>query len=129
MIARSSLCASIASCKARNNFARSPAVRRDHAGSASAAASIARRVSAAPMSGTSPSSAPVAGLCTSTRLPLSASHQAAPIRGGEGFLVDVLFPGAQHLLVALTEDVRLMLGKQVVVGNPDQFLAGPADGL
>jgi hypothetical protein len=43
------------------------------AGKARLAASIARRVSAAPMAGTSPIASPVAGFFTTMVLPLSAS--------------------------------------------------------
>jgi hypothetical protein len=52
--------------------ARSFAVLRAHAGIASRAASIARRVSAVPIFGTVPILSPVAGLRTSMVAPLSA---------------------------------------------------------
>jgi len=55
---------------------RSRAVFRRHAGQAAFAASIARRVSCAPMCGTLPSFSPVAGLMTSTVAPSRASHHA-----------------------------------------------------
>ena len=59
--------------------ARSLAVFAAHAGNALPAAAIARRVSAAPMSGTVPSGSPVAGFITSQVAPLSAFTQAPPI--------------------------------------------------
>jgi len=54
-------------------LARSFAVFARQAGNAAFAASIARRVSAAPMLGTVPRISPVAGLLTGIDLPLSAS--------------------------------------------------------
>jgi hypothetical protein len=55
------------------------AVRARQAGQADCAASMARRVSAAPMRGTVPSRSPVAGLWTASTLPSSASVQAPPM--------------------------------------------------
>ena len=72
--ARSSWCCSIRSAMCRSTCARSLAVLRDHAGNAAWAASMAARVSVAPMSGTCPSKTPLAGLRTSQRVPSSASH-------------------------------------------------------
>src|ERR1700676_833218 len=59
----------------RSTVARSLAVRAAHAGNAAAADEIARRHSAAPMFGMSPSFSAVAGLCTSKVPPLSAGAQ------------------------------------------------------
>ena len=73
MIARSSWFAIISSAHLRRIVLRSFAVFDRHAGHAALAASIARRVSAAPMLGTVPSSSPVAGLVTASVLPPSAS--------------------------------------------------------
>ena len=58
--------------KARRNAARSRAGRARHAGSAAAAASIARRVSEAPMRGTCASTSPLAGSWTGNVAPESA---------------------------------------------------------
>lgn len=71
--ARSSACASISSYHWRRIAARSFAVRLRQAGQAALAASIARRVSAAPASGAVPISSPVAGLRTSNVAPFAAS--------------------------------------------------------
>ncbi len=60
----------------RTIFERSLAGSARQAGSARAAASMARRVSDAPMSGTEPTTEPSAGLSTSKRRPESASSQA-----------------------------------------------------
>src|ERR1700679_2035729 len=60
--------------------ARSLAVRAFHAGSAAAAAAIARRVSAAPMLGIEPSLRAVAGFFTSNTAPLSAAAQAPSMK-------------------------------------------------
>jgi hypothetical protein len=64
----------------RSTAARSFAVLFRQAGQAASAASMARRVSAAPMSGTRARRSPLAGLATSKAAPLSASHQAPPMR-------------------------------------------------
>jgi len=71
--ARSSVCARISSYHLRSTVARSFAGFARHAGSARCAASIARRVSAAPMSVTSTIFSPVAGSLTAKRPPASAS--------------------------------------------------------
>src|SRR5581483_2490446 len=76
MSARSSTLAIMSSYQRRRMTLRSFAVLARHAGHAASAASIARRVSAAPMSGTVPTSCPVAGLDTRKVAPLSASVQA-----------------------------------------------------
>src|SRR6185503_7666942 len=60
--------------------ARSLAVLPRQPGSAADAASIARRVSEAPMSGTSATLEPVAGSRTAIVLPLSALHQAPSMK-------------------------------------------------
>ncbi len=74
--ARSSTFATMRSNHLRRMRERSFAVSARHAGSAASAAAIARFVSAAPMLGTWPTMAPVAGLSTSKRVRLSASAQA-----------------------------------------------------
>jgi hypothetical protein len=65
--------ATIRSCQARRIAPRLFAVSARQAGQAALAASMARRVSAAPMSGTAASIAPVAGLAMLTVAPLSAA--------------------------------------------------------
>ncbi|MNG25925.1 hypothetical protein D3C84_1108440 [compost metagenome] len=77
--ARSSRLASIRSNHLRSLLARSLAVRARQAGSALSAASMARRVSLAPIFGTLPMISPVAGLLTLRVWPLSASTQAPSI--------------------------------------------------
>ena len=77
MTARSSTFASMRSNQRRMIFARSPAVFFDHAGMAACAASMARRVSAAPITGTVPSTSPLAGLRISVVSPESARHPLA----------------------------------------------------
>src|SRR5882757_6075012 len=74
-MARSSWCSSMSSNHRRSAAARSLAVRAAHAGSAADADEIARRHSAAPMFGMSPSFSAVAGLCTLSVPPLSAGAQ------------------------------------------------------
>src|SRR6266581_4453033 len=75
-MARSSWLASIRSYQRRRIRARSPAVRARQAGRAAAAAAMARRVSAAPIFGTMPTSLPSAGSNTPRVSPSSASTQA-----------------------------------------------------
>src|SRR5690606_37380330 len=70
--------ACISSAQRRSRRARSCAVSARQAGSAACAAAMARSVSAAPISGTLPRLAWVAGSLTSSRRPLSASIQASP---------------------------------------------------
>src|SRR4029077_2635827 len=65
MVARSSWLAMSSSYQRRRMTARSLAVSAAHPGKAALAASIARRVSGAPMLGTVPSAVPVAGFSTS----------------------------------------------------------------
>jgi len=72
--ARSSLCSIINSYHLRSTAPRSLPVLARHAGHAASAASIAARVSAAPMSGTVPMTRPFAGSTTGSVAPLSASH-------------------------------------------------------
>ena len=72
-MARSSWFSSIRLYQLRRITARSLAVLARHAGIAALAASIVRRVSAAPILGTVPSNSPVALLVTSMTSPLSAS--------------------------------------------------------
>jgi hypothetical protein len=74
--ARSSTLASIRSCQRRRIVERSLAVFAAQAGKAAAAASMARRVSAAPRLGTVPITSPVAGFVTSTVPRASASIHA-----------------------------------------------------
>ncbi len=73
IVARSSVFSSIRSNSRRRMAARSLASMALQAGSARLAASMARRVSAAPSAGTSPTTSPVAGFFTAMVLPLSAS--------------------------------------------------------
>ena len=76
--ASSSLFFSIAAASLRIASAREAAVRVLHSAKALCAASTARRVSAAPQSGTVPIGLPVAGLVTAMVLPLSAcTHSPA----------------------------------------------------
>ena len=74
--ARSSAFSRIRSCQRRSTAARSLAVFLRQAGQAALAASMARRVSAAPIRGTVPICSPVAGLLTLIVWPPSASAQA-----------------------------------------------------
>ncbi len=70
------MCSCSRSYQRRSTCARSFAVFARQAGWAASAASIARRVSAAPQRGSSASSSPVAGFSTSNVSPESASTQS-----------------------------------------------------
>src|SRR5690606_40023042 len=74
MRAKSSVLLSISSYQRRRIAARSFEVFARHAGQAAWAASIARRVSAAPIRGTVPNTAAFAGFVTEIVSPWSASH-------------------------------------------------------
>src|SRR5580692_13146938 len=97
----------------RSALARSLAVRAAHAGRAAAAAEIARRHSAAPMFGMSPSFSAVAGLCTVMVPPPSAGDQAPSMkhnsrskRGSLSFMDNLTYIPMQKFQAALQSELR-----------------------
>src|SRR3984957_18163142 len=106
----------MSSYQRRRMTARSCAVFFAHAGSAAAAASIARRVSAAPILGTVPMRCPVAGFITSRVAPLCASAHSparnACMRSSFVSFNDSVWSGSLSACMALALGAGHVLGEE-----------------